>query len=180
MSTLQRLQRSGYVEVPTIQPDPGRIRDGSGPPATITRPGPLPACIPAPAARGPAPASSASGCRVAAVAATPSSWQAGTGSGGGAWKHVAGGVAAGQLPLTGLHRAGPQGGLDARDPCPSYTVGWRPIGATRCLTTSIASSTRRSSWPVNRMTSSLVWKFGYEPTDTSGCDVSSSRITGYK
>lgn len=60
----------------------------------------------------------------------------------------------------------------------AQAIGVRPMGATRCLTTSIASSTRRSSWPVNRMTSSRVWKFGYEPTETSGCVVSSSRMTG--
>src|SRR5437660_9525400 len=37
VSILARLQRWGYVEVPILQPLPGRIRDGSGAPATIGR-----------------------------------------------------------------------------------------------------------------------------------------------
>ena len=44
--------------------------------------------------------------------------------------------------------------------------------------TSSASSTRLGSAPRTRITSSLVSKFGYEPTETSGNVPSSSRISG--
>jgi len=65
----------------------------------------------------------------------------------------------------------------------SHAYAWRasptiPSSALRRRMTSSTSSTRLGSLPRQRITSSLVSKFGYEPTETSGNFSSSSRISG--
>src|SRR5438067_11677484 len=56
----------------------------------------------------------------------------------------------------------------------------RPHTGALLRISSSAWSTRLASAPRTRITSSLVSKFGYEPTDTSGYVSSSSRIRGQK
>src|SRR5260370_42458780 len=74
---------------------------------------------------------------------------------------------------------------DPRQEDDRVTHGWRaspvmPSCAVRRRTNSITSSTRLGSMPRQRITSSLVSKFGYEPTDTSGNFSSISLMSGWK